>query len=205
MTDANLVMHQTMVPDSRTPNKASQWRATCQVNGQEYAAVSRNGAPHALARTLVEAGIEDQSVVVVSEPVVGEDGRTRYAGGEMGFQSLHGMAGRSLVESATQPLHLARYREPDFGFAREPGGDGGRIAEKGVERRLRQRSATPTPRLPKTRFPTHRPAAPSRSRRQPRRLLTFCPKPGGVAAAGAMMHWTPQTAQDARNVATAEP
>jgi hypothetical protein len=148
MTD--LVMHQSMVADSRTPNKASKWRATCQINGQEYSVESRSGAPHALARILVDLGVEDQPVTVVSEPVAGENGKMRYIGGRLSYRSLHWMAGHTLVESATQPLHLARYREPDFDFAQAPAGEA---------------AATPEPApaapdvLPKTGVKLQRPAA----------------------------------------------
>jgi hypothetical protein len=116
-----------MVPDSRTPNKGSKWRATCAIEGREYAAESRNGAPHALARILV--GIEDQPVTVICEPVAGDNGKMSYGGGEIAYKSLHWMAGHTLRESATQPLHLARYQEHP-GAAAFTGAGVSRIAEK---------------------------------------------------------------------------
>src|SRR5262249_28753989 len=46
--DAALVITQTIVGDSRTPQKGSKCRAICQINGQQYEAQSRSGTPFAL-------------------------------------------------------------------------------------------------------------------------------------------------------------
>jgi hypothetical protein len=113
--DARLTMHQSMVPNSRTPNKGSTWRCTWQIDGVEYSAESRNGAPHNLARILVEAGIPDQPLTVVTRAEVATSG---YCGGAMTSR-----------ESATQPLHPARYQEPDFGFAGSVDAGATRIAQ----------------------------------------------------------------------------
>jgi hypothetical protein len=98
--DSKLVMSQTMIPDTRTRERGSKWLATCQIDGREYSAESRSGAPYALARVLINAGIPDQPVMVIIE------------GHKMGYQSLQWMAEHATAESATQSIHLARWKDP---------------------------------------------------------------------------------------------
>jgi hypothetical protein len=73
-----LQMRTWMIDNSRTANKSSLWRATVFVSGELSApngdfrgelitAVSRNGAPNELARTLLEHGIPDQPVEILDE------------------------------------------------------------------------------------------------------------------------------------------
>jgi hypothetical protein len=130
--DAALVITQTMIPDSRT-SKGSKWSATCTIDGRDYSAESRSGAPHALARVLFEAGIPDQPVTVVTEAEVATSG---YRGDEMSFRSLEWMASRTLKESGSAPLRDAPFAErPDLeiGLPEEvPGGVSG-DGQKGGE------------------------------------------------------------------------
>lgn len=52
-------VYQRPLPETRTKNLACQWRAECSVGGKTWVEVSRNGATHALARTLKESGLPD--------------------------------------------------------------------------------------------------------------------------------------------------
>lgn len=83
---------------TRAASSGSVWLAEAVIDGQRYAARSRHGAPNALARTLVEAGIEDQPVEV------------RHAGllGAMRYKSLHRMAAYTYTEGDA-PLRRRRY------------------------------------------------------------------------------------------------
>lgn len=92
-------MNQTIILGSRT-GRGSLWLTTAEINGVAYQARHRNGAPQALARALVEAGIPDQRVEVVTD---GIKGVTSY-------RSLHAMALRTMEESATIPLHSTWWR-----------------------------------------------------------------------------------------------
>ena len=76
------------------------WVAECVVDGKPYTVRSRSGAPYALARALIADGVPDQAMVVTSDGLVGE---TRY-------RSIHAMAGKTVMESATQPVRLGIYR-----------------------------------------------------------------------------------------------
>lgn len=96
-----LTMSQTMVPGSRT-KRGSLWRA----EAAGHSADSRNGAPHALARALVAAGVADQPVEVVT---AGLAGVTRY-------RSLHAMAGLTMTEGLT-PVHIAKWKPMPFGLS----------------------------------------------------------------------------------------
>ena len=103
-------------PDTTKPHgsRGRAWVAKCQVDdlaidsavncqtketGKPYQARSKSGAPYALARILVAAGVPDQPMSVVSEGLKGE---TRY-------RSIAEMAGRTIVESAREPVYLGRY------------------------------------------------------------------------------------------------
>jgi hypothetical protein len=101
-------MHEHPLPGTRTPNKSCQWLATTEVNGEAFTVRSRHGAPMALARLLVAAGVEDQSVRVTNQGLKGH----------MSYRSLHTMARLTIIENATTPIKLARYVEPDFSLAR---------------------------------------------------------------------------------------
>jgi hypothetical protein len=93
-----LTINQTIVPDSRT-TRGSAWLATATIDGRVYDARSRSGAPFALARILVAAGIPDQSVRVT---------RTGAAG-DITYRSLHRMAELTIAESSTQPVRLTKW------------------------------------------------------------------------------------------------
>jgi hypothetical protein len=58
-----LIMRERPLPETRTPENSCEW-ASAEVGGIAYLARSRRGAAHALARTLVAAGIPDQLVSV---------------------------------------------------------------------------------------------------------------------------------------------
>ena len=86
--------------ETRTANSACAWIAAAMVDDVVYSARSRHGAPNALARQLVAAGVEDRPLVV------------RYAGlaGAMTYPSFHAVAGRTYSEG-DQPLHRVRYKK----------------------------------------------------------------------------------------------
>jgi hypothetical protein len=91
-----ILVHQR--PDeTRRTGRGCPWIAECEVDGQRYEAASRSGAPLALARVLVAAGVSDQRVRVYSQGIAGC----------MRYPSLRRMAGLTARESASQPVHLA--------------------------------------------------------------------------------------------------
>jgi hypothetical protein len=94
-----LHVRQDMIPNSRSKERGSSWRAESTIDGVVYEAPSRSGAAYALARVLVAAGIPDGPVTT----------------GRMSWPSLHRMAERTISESAKSPLHSAVYREFDWG------------------------------------------------------------------------------------------
>ena len=82
-------MHQTIVPGTRMV-RGSRWRATCSLDRRCYEAVSQSGAPHALARVLVAAGVADQPVRVTCDAISGTE--IRRLPGHVSYPSLHAMA-----------------------------------------------------------------------------------------------------------------
>ena len=60
---AVIQIRQRLVPRSRT-STGSLWQAETEIDGKTYSATSRHGAPQALARVLIDAGIPDQPVEV---------------------------------------------------------------------------------------------------------------------------------------------
>jgi hypothetical protein len=94
----------------------SAYAAETDIAGKRYGSTSRHGAPNALARVLVEAGIADDTVEV------------RYAGvaGCMSYRSLHAIARFTYSEGNT-PLRRVPYVareagswEPTAGVLPEP-------------------------------------------------------------------------------------
>ena len=85
-----LSAHQRPDETART-ERGCPWLIECTVDGTLYRARSRSGAPMALARLLVAAGIPDQPMRVTS---AGLAGATLY-------RSIHRLAGRTIAESAT--------------------------------------------------------------------------------------------------------
>jgi hypothetical protein len=75
------------------------WLISCEIDGVTYSAASRSGAPYALARVLVAAGVLDQPMSVVSQGLKGD---ARY-------KSIHKMAGYTIGENATHPMHLTSW------------------------------------------------------------------------------------------------
>ena len=75
------------------------WVIECNIDGVNYSARSRSGAPYALARVLVEAGIPDQPLCVVSKGLKGE---TNY-------RSVYKTAEFTIGESANTPIYRTRW------------------------------------------------------------------------------------------------
>ena len=87
-------------PDEpRRTSRGCAYKIDCEINGINYSASSRSGAPYALARVLVAAGIENQPMTVFSTGLAGETGYT-------------------VAENASQPVHVRRY----VAYSRFPGG-----------------------------------------------------------------------------------
>jgi len=100
-----IVMHQSPAESTRTPENNCTYEAEAIIDGRRYFARSRRGAPFALARVLVAAGIPDRPVLVMHKGLRGE----------MRYRSLHRMAGRTVRESASFSAGVGRYEErPDF-------------------------------------------------------------------------------------------
>ena len=111
-----ILVNQYMQPDSRTQNNGSAWIAEAMVDGKLYSARSRHGAPMALARELVAAGVGDQPVRVSTDGVAGH----------LTYRSLHRMAGRTIVESATKSVRDQKWVLADHVWGKnrdERGGD----------------------------------------------------------------------------------
>jgi hypothetical protein len=111
-------MRQRIVPRSRT-HTGSLWEASTEIDGKPYSAASRHGAPQALARALLAAGIPDQPVEVRSEVCVFDNGaeiRTEELCGCRRYRSLHRIAGWTFQEGATAPLRCIRYHERPEGI-----------------------------------------------------------------------------------------
>jgi hypothetical protein len=101
-------MRQALVPRSRT-GTGSLWEAASEVGGIRYTARSRHGAPMALARVLVDAGISDQPVEVRSEVYDGETLRTEALRGCVRYRSLRALSRLTFVEG-NEPLRVRVYR-----------------------------------------------------------------------------------------------
>jgi hypothetical protein len=118
-------IRQRIVPGSRT-HTGSLWEAMTEIGGKTYSATSRHGAPQALARVLVAAGIADQPVEVRSEVCVldaGKEMRTEELRGCITYRSLHAMAKWTFTEGAATPLHRVRFQEqPEGVFSIEASG-----------------------------------------------------------------------------------
>jgi ferredoxin len=97
-------IRQHVVPQSRT-STGSLWEASTEIDRKTYSASSRHGAPQALARVLVAAGIPDQPVEVRSEE---RPGCIRY-------RSLYEMTKWTFTEGTSTLLHRVRYQEQPKG------------------------------------------------------------------------------------------
>jgi hypothetical protein len=98
---AMITIRQRALPETRTRENSCAWLAEATINGCQFEAKSRRGAPHELARALVAAGIPDQPVQV-------ENAGRR---GAMHYRSLHSMAGGTFTEGIHTLLSRAPYRE----------------------------------------------------------------------------------------------
>lgn len=96
-----LTISQHVEAGSNTGSRGSAWIAEATVEGTRYEASSRSGAPFALARVLVGAGVPDQPVIVTHEGLRGH----------VAYRSLHRMAGLTIAESASHPVHLRKWSE----------------------------------------------------------------------------------------------
>jgi hypothetical protein len=98
-------MHQWPDEPTRTPENICLYEAETVIGGQRYSARSRRGAPFALARMLIAAGIPDQLV----------RGTHKGLRGYLSYRSLYRMAELTIRESATVSVRLDRFKErPDF-------------------------------------------------------------------------------------------
>jgi hypothetical protein len=120
---------------TRTAENSCAFIAECEVGGRAFAARSRRGAPFALARDLVAAGVADQPVEVT------------HAGlrGAMRYPSLHRMAGLTITEGVRGSVEIGRWQErPDFsvGEAENRGISGSEVSGyRPAELALYERSA----------------------------------------------------------------
>jgi hypothetical protein len=115
---AVICIRQRVLPRSRTQT-GSLWEASAEIDGKSYSAVSRHGAPQALARVLIAAGVEDQPAEVRSEVCVFDSGaeiRTVLLRGCIRYRSFHTMGKTTFAESATAPLRRTRFEEQPEGL-----------------------------------------------------------------------------------------
>lgn len=117
-------MHQTIVTGIGTGSRGCLWRATCTIaingEGQDFDATSRSGAPYALARELVTAGLPDQPVRVTSDAMSGTE--IRRLPGHASYASLHRMAEFTMAEGGK--TRLLRVRWSAFDRTRAEGASG---------------------------------------------------------------------------------
>lgn len=100
-----IIVEHRVIPDTRTKQRTSAWRARTTIEGKTYVEESRGGATHALARTLVKAGLPD------AEMQVHENGRVGF----LLVPSFHAWArwtyeGDQRVDYAKQQEKLERLR-----------------------------------------------------------------------------------------------
>jgi hypothetical protein len=93
-------MIQRALEGTRTPNRPCLWEARAVLGRRVFVARSRHGAPFELARKLVDDGVHDVPVEV----------------GGITHPSLHRMAERTVVESATVSVRRGRYVPPEERF-----------------------------------------------------------------------------------------
>ena len=86
---------------TRTPKNACLYQAEVVIDGKRYSARSRRGAPFALARVLVAAGVLDQPVSLTHEGLRGA----------MTYRSLYRLATRTIEESVRTPIGDRQFRE----------------------------------------------------------------------------------------------
>ena len=96
-----ITISQQIEPGTRSREKGPFWLASTMIDGQVYTARSRNGAPNALARKLVEAGIADQPYQIMSE-------RDPERAGVRG-RSFMALCGWTYTEGATSPLRRIKW------------------------------------------------------------------------------------------------
>jgi hypothetical protein len=95
-------MLQCPVESTRTRERTCFYEAECEFDGRRYSAKARRGAPNALARVLVSAGVPDQLVEV----------RQTGLKGAIWYRSLHELAYWTYEESAVVPLRRVRWKPP---------------------------------------------------------------------------------------------
>jgi hypothetical protein len=86
---------------TRTPNGPCFWIAEATVDGHQFRARSRHGAPNALARQLLAAGLADRPMVI----------SYRGLAGAMTYRSFHAAAKWTYTEGASTPIKKVSYRE----------------------------------------------------------------------------------------------
>ena len=94
-----IVVHQRPLEETRTANKSCKWVAEAIVNGKTYTAVSRMAPANDVARQLVADGIPDAPMQVYTEGLKGC----------LVSRSFYRAAGYTFRESATKPVHQARW------------------------------------------------------------------------------------------------
>jgi len=94
-----ILVEQRPVEQSTRPNNTCRWEAVAVIGGKRYAAQSRRGAPHELARILVAANISDAPMQV----------RSAGLEGHITYRSFHRMAETTFVENAQAPIRKRSY------------------------------------------------------------------------------------------------
>jgi len=102
---------------TRTQENNCRYEAEAVIDGERYSVRARRGAPFALARVLIAAGIPDQPVSVAHSSLRGA----------MTYRRLHRMAELTVKESAGTPVRLGRYEERPAFLSGEPQ-NGGSVA-----------------------------------------------------------------------------
>jgi hypothetical protein len=89
--------------DTRTAERPCKWRAECVVDGVDYAAESRSGAPNELARRLIAAGVDPGKPVEIGY---------RGVAGHMSYPSLGAAAKWTFEEGPSTPLRARVWKDP---------------------------------------------------------------------------------------------
>jgi hypothetical protein len=97
-----VIVHQRPLEATRSSGKSCKWVAEAIVNGRTYTATSRMAPANDIARQLLADGVPDAPMHI-------------YTAGLKGclvWPSFYRVAGLAIRESATKPVHQARWTDP---------------------------------------------------------------------------------------------
>ena len=103
-----ITVHQRPLEQTRSSGKSCKWVAEAIVNGGNYTATSRMAPANDIARQLVADRVLDAPMHVYTEGLRGC----------LVWRSFYRAAGFTYEETATKPVHMARWESPEARAAR---------------------------------------------------------------------------------------